>query len=154
MASHEEDASFNNPDNFCDRMRYYWLNHKKHMLIFLISIIIGVSVGVGLNFGFNLSGGNLVVHRTFKQNQAMQYGRVLSYCMDIKGNTTHPPTDNATEQCNIEKSMITFYVANVTENGFSIICQINDHQSFAVTNAMLNTSNLSSLSYNGKMKKI
>lgn len=133
------------------RVRNSLLTHKRHVLVFIFSIIIGVGVGVALNYGFQLSGGNLVVSRTFKQNQAMQYGRILTNCFGGTMNASIS-SDNSTvtdEQCHVDRMVITFFVKNTSESGFFLVAHVDDHRETLLNSSSLNASMEHNFTYEG-----
>ena len=142
MQNSNIDSSFQNPaPNFFARTRASLFNHKRHILVFIFSIIIGVGVGIGLNYGFSLSGGNLIVQRNFKKNQALQYGRVLSSCFGGSSNTSNSSKESITdEQCNVDRMILTFYVKNSSSDGFFLIAHVDDHKNFLMNVSSANNS--------------
>lgn len=138
-------------DSFFRRLKNSLIEHKKHVIIWLIAIIVGISIGIALNYSFNLGKPNLIVRRTFKQNQALQYGRVLTACIEVGSNTTLNVSvgNSSNRECNVEKTVVTFYVANKTEAGFSLITKVEDYQTFTMNSEAVQASNFSNLSYTG-----
>lgn len=137
--------------SFFTRVKNSLIEHKKHVIIWIFAIILGVSIGIALNYSFNLGRPNLIVRRNFKQNQALQYGRVLTACIETGSNTTNQANvgNSSKRECNVEKTVVTFLVANKTEAGFSLITKVEDHQTFTMNTEAVQASNFTNLSYTG-----
>ena len=140
---------------FCSGLFHYYSEHKKHVLVFLFSIILGVGVGIGLNFGFNLTDSPVVAKRAFRPNQALQYGRILTNCFNsVNSNASDTTESDLNDRCDIEKTKITFYVQNVTSEYYHMVASIDDYQNFVVNSSFFNTSNMSDLEFESNKIKI
>ena len=148
-----DQGDFRNPDSAKDKVAHNYnvfkdscAQHKAHIFVFIFAIVVGVSVGVGLNFGFGLSSSPVIAKRVFKPNQVLQYGRILSTCFD----STPRDLSDSNENCNVEKSKVTFYVQNVTDENYYIAAKIDDYQNIVLNSSVYNTSNISQLSFEGR----
>lgn len=89
----------------------------------LCSVVLGVICGVILNNEFYLTGGNLIVRRTFIKNQSLVYNRLLLSCFEIQRKNTKKE-----QNCYIDEINMTIYIKNQTNEGVFLIMQINDHK--------------------------